>query len=467
MYINKHSKQIYKSSDDINSSKDISSKNYTHKINVFLPKLNEKEKNQTIYHRNYAYIENENSKTTYEEEIFIINTLWDELGITEEYKYYFNKLIKSFNSYYSNIILFQEKENLQKFKTSLIKLKKEISNRETNINKMKKIIKILDAEKEPNSNLIKEIVKIIKNLRLNAVNIVIYINRVRELSFYYYFQGKLDLTKIKNEYMYNNNYLLQMNNDLCFLKSSSISNYINFGHEPCDAFIINCSQLNEFNNNNKITVPISDDLMQLIEQSIFFIFQDKILDNIYLKKFLNMNKTNNININDENRAKSMKLKLNNYFNRPLTSKVFFPNNHYNFKNFTRLKKKNMNINNFLSDIDKRLLHTYKSGNTSQNINLFQIHTKLNETKINLIPKSTRINEKVKNADEINTYNNIGEQKKIKIMHEIMNISNGQNKTYIDCKRLQKDDKLIKNELQKLNKKTGEKGKVKIIKSIFN
>ena len=56
------------------------------------------------------------------------------------------------------------------------------------------------------------------------------------------------------------------------------------------------------------------------------------------------------------------------------------------------------------------------------------------------------------------------------MHEIispMNISNGQNKTYVDNKRLQKDNKIIKNELLKLNRKTGEKGKVKIIKSIFN
>ena len=466
MYINKHSKQIYKSSDDINSSKDTSSKNYTNKNNVFLPKLNEKEKNQTVHRRNFAYIENENSKTTYDEEIFIINTLWDELGITDEYKYYFNKLIKPFNSYYSNIILFQEKESLQKFKTTLIKLKKEISNRETNINKLKKIIKILDTEKEPNPNIIKEIVKIIKNLRLNAVNIVIYINRVRELSFYYYFQGKLDLTKMKNEYMYNNNYLLQMNNDLCFLKSSSISNYINFGNGPCDAFLINCSQLNE-NNNNKIIIPISDDLMQLIEQSIFFIFQDKILDNIYLKKFLNMNKTNNNN--DENRSNSMKLKLNNYLNRPLTSKVFFPNNHC-YKNFTRLKKKNMNINNFISDIDKRLLNNYKSGNISQNNNLFQIQAKLNEPKINLMPKSTRINERIKNPEEINSYKNIGDKKNIKIMHEIispMNISNGQNKTYVDNKRFQKDNKIIKNELLKLNRKTGEKGKVKIIKSIFN
>ena len=120
-----------------------------------------------------------------------------------------------------------------------------------------------------------------------------------------------------------------------------------------------------------------------------------------------MNKTNNNN--DENRSSSMKLKLNNYLNRPLTSKVFFPNNHC-YKNFTRLKKKNMNINNFISDIDKRLLNNYKSGNISQNNNLFQIHAKLNEPKINLMPKSTRINERVKNPEEINSYKNIGIKK---------------------------------------------------------
>ena len=76
----------------------------------------------------------------------IVNSLWDELGITEEYKYNFNQILKSYNSYNTSVIFFQEKENLQKFKTSLLKLKKEISSRETNITNLKKIIKELEND---------------------------------------------------------------------------------------------------------------------------------------------------------------------------------------------------------------------------------------------------------------------------------------------------------------------------------
>ena len=141
--------------------------------------------------------------------MLVITTLWDELGITEDYRYQFNKILKH-NIYDSKMLFFQEKENLQKFRTSLMKLKKEIFYRENNI---------------------QSLVKIIKNLRLNAVNIVIYINRVRELGFYYYFQGKWDLTKLKEEYMYNNNYLLQMNEDLNFLKDSTLGKYIQLGEK--------------------------------------------------------------------------------------------------------------------------------------------------------------------------------------------------------------------------------------------
>ena len=495
MYINKNSNQINKSnSSNDSNSEDTSSKNNSNNNdnnnennnNINLPRLNEpKEKKYSFNFRNNVCIEFENSKTTHEEEISIVNSLWDELGITEEYKHNFNQILKRYNSYNTSVIFFQEKENLQKFKTSLLKLKKEISSRETNITNLKKIIKKLDENKNlnlnSNSDLINEIINIIKNLRLNAINIVIYINKVRELSFYYYFQGKFDLTKIKNEYIYNNNYLLQMNQDLNFLKLSSINNYIYFGDGPCDAFLVNCSQLNENNKSDKIIIPITDDIKQLIEKSIFFIFQDEILDNIYLKKFMNANKNNNTN--NMNRSNSMKLKINHDLNRPLTSKGFFYNENNNCMKPT---KKNMNLNNFfINDFDKRLLNNYKKGKIFDNNNMiYQISAKLNEPRINLLPESTRIKNRFKNQNDISKYNNISDQKKIEIIREKINLMNlnskNKNKTYIDNinninninNKKDNHNQIIKNEFPiKLNKKTGEKDKekdkIRIIKSIFN
>ena len=85
----------------------------------------------------------------------LINTLWDELGVTDDYKSQFNYILES-NIYNKKIILYQEKENLQKFRTSLMKLKKEIFYRENNIQNLVKIIKNFEEEeKGPNKNILK------------------------------------------------------------------------------------------------------------------------------------------------------------------------------------------------------------------------------------------------------------------------------------------------------------------------
>ena len=136
MYINKLLKQTSNSIDNSDSERQntniklkisSSSKNYPNINYTFLPKLNESESHQTIK-RNNEYLElEENTNTDYKEELNVITSLWDELGVTEDYKYQFNQILES-NNYNSKIIFIQEKENLQKFKTSLIKLKKGCGN---------------------------------------------------------------------------------------------------------------------------------------------------------------------------------------------------------------------------------------------------------------------------------------------------------------------------------------------------
>ena len=178
MYINKQFKQTNDSNSNIESDphninsiklRITSSKNFNNINYTLLPRLNESEKASK---RNRENLE-EKTNTDYKEELLVITTLWDELGITEDYRYQFNKILKH-NIYDSKMLFFQEKENLQKFKTSLMKLKKEIYNRENNIENLIKVVKMIDAQKIENKVLLKEVVNLIKNLRLNAVNIVIY-----------------------------------------------------------------------------------------------------------------------------------------------------------------------------------------------------------------------------------------------------------------------------------------------------
>ena len=475
MYINKLLKQTNNSIDNTDSENpkrlkiSLSSKNYPNTNSAYLPKLSESESHQILKSNSDFLDLEENINVDYKEELSVITSLWDELGVTEDYKYQFNQILDS-NIYNSRIMFFQEKESLQKFKKSIINLKKEINNRENNIKNLLKIISIIDEEKEANINILKDAINIIKSLRLNAVNIVIYINRVRELGFYYYFQGKWDLTKIKKEYTYNNNYLLQMSEDLYFLRNSPLSKYIEMGNEKIDAFLTNCSQINKeyINiNNDKIIIPISDDLIKLIEQCAFFVIQDQIIDNIYQKKTMALTKINTMN--GMNKSNSTKIKIRKIPSRPMTSKGIFTNNNINYRD----NKKN--FNNIFNGLENRFLRTFKNGNNIEYNNLFQLSTKLNDNKNNLIPESTRIKNRAFNQDSIISYNN-SSQRRMKIEREIiklMNPSNGQNRTYfpknkndsnekiiIESEKLMKDNQVIKNELQKLSKKIEENEKFK-------
>ena len=272
MFINEFEKEdyIYKENSENNMIiKDnkikikTENKNQEHKLvrNIsYLPKL-KKNKSNNKFIRSSSEAKFKNAINTkereFKDELAIINNLWEELGATKEYQEQFKNYLYDENV---KIIMFsQEKESLQKFRNSLMKLRKEILSRESNIESLIKIMKILDTQiiKE---NLLKEAMSIIKALRLNAINVVFYMVKVRELSFYYYFQGKFDLTQIKKEYLYNNNYLLKMTDDLNFLNNSILSKYIEFNNTPVDPFLTCCAQKCNKNESDKIVVPMTQEL---------------------------------------------------------------------------------------------------------------------------------------------------------------------------------------------------------------
>ena len=339
----------------------------------FLPKLlqENKNKNKNPFIRSSSDVmvnkyqidaklkskKNEKEKDDYKEEILIIKNLWEELGITNEYQIQFNNFLQNKNL--RKIMFFQEKEKLQKFRNSLMKFRKEILARENNIESIIKIIKILENQKMQ-ENILNEIINIIKSLRLNAINIVFYLMKIRELAFYYYFQGKWDLTKIKRDYLYKNNYLLKMKDDLSFLNNSILKNYIEMNNITTDAFLTNCSQRynNTNNNENKIIIPITEELGKLIEQCQFIIIEDELLNNIYnnnySSQFLSRPNTGKIKIRKNISLNKGQLQHNynkyNYLkNKDLNnSLVRYPQSSYNSINLSKTiyQLKNDNPSNY-------------------------------------------------------------------------------------------------------------------------
>ena len=376
----------------------------------YLPKLNQdKLKNRFVRSSSEAMIKNINNtkEREYKEELAILNNLWEELGVTKEYQEQFKNYLFDENV---RIIMFsQEKESLQKFRIALMKLRKEILNRESNIESLIKIMKILDTQMVK-ENLLKEIVSIIKALRLNAINVVFYMMKVRELSFYYYFQGKFDLTQIKKEYLYNNNYLLKMTDDLNFLNNSILSKYIEFNNYPVDPFLTCCAQKINNNESDKIVVPMTQELSKLVIQCRYIIIQDLLLDNIY---------KNNVVSQFSSNTNSARLKIKKY-------RAFgagnIQNNIFNYIKAKDFDEKGNNINL------GKAIYKLKNDSPSKYNNLFFNGQNQKDISQMSSPKPIKLrkrdnNNYFSNNNIINYIQNYDSPKRIIVEHDIINLTN--------------------------------------------
>ena len=223
----------------------------------------------------------------FNEEITILENAWDELGITPEYKAAFVNLAKNVTESERKDIFMQEKINLKKFRDALLNLKKEISNRENNLQILKKLDKTIQTcinnQNNANSidNILHDVINIIKTLRLNAVNIVSKIIKVNQMSAYYSNSGKFDTRRINPDYSYDPQYLFKMKEDLLFLKNSALSTFIEMNNSEIDAFLTNCAPApNKISSSQKIKIPISDDVMKLITESRYTLLQETVLANV-------------------------------------------------------------------------------------------------------------------------------------------------------------------------------------------
>ena len=450
-----------------------------------------------INNYNYNNNINQKDKEEYKEELLIIKNLWEDLGVTQEYQDQFNNFLVYENM--RKVMLNHEKENLQKFRNSLMKLKKEILNRENNIESLIKIIRAIENQNEI-ENLLKEVINIIKSLRLNAVNIVFYMQKIRELSFYYYFQGKWDLTKIKKEYLFNNSYLLKMKDDLNFLRNTILKNYIEMNNTPFDAFLTNCSIRNK-DNKDKIIIPLTEELSKIIEKCKYYIIQDQLLDNIYtnnclsqfttraisgkirikkfspwspkhkksINNFMSYKELNN-SLNKCQQSKKINLSKTIYLLRndsPIEYNNLFLNNNINnqLSSFntnlkeerkifesTRLKIRNHEKNNYLKDYMNNYIHNYNSPKR-----IMVEHDILK----NKLKKNTNIN----NNGNFSSIENIDNLENNNKSYTIKNNLNDLGNTKIDLileenDKLRKDNEEIKKELENTRKKMEKNEKLK-------
>ena len=364
-------------------------KNFLNPINFNSKKgLNNNNENNSF--QNYYKLNDESFNQQYES---LIN-LWKDLGVTIEFQEEFKKMFSLLIEEEKEICIHNEKKTLKKVRNSIKKLIKEISSREKNIQLLIKLNEIIENDEEniDDDSVIIDSVNLLKKIRINSLYCVNNLIKIREITLFQKQNGKYNTKNMNSSYKYNENYLMKMKYDMNFLKNSKLSKYIEFSNGDIDPFLICCSKkINKKKNQDKILIPIPEDLLDEIKQAKYYITQDFLFSNISQdNKELN-NNLNIINFHYENNNIETNSKINNRsiflskLNKENILKTRISNSFNNsFLNNTFSKKINMS----------RTLHKLKIKKGSEKYDLMFLN-----------PKQEFYNEKNSDSSRINSYSN--------------------------------------------------------------
>ena len=284
------------------------------------------------------------------------------MGVSNEYKKKFENFISNHNKEEIIQYLNFEKSNLKKYKETIIKLSKEIINRENNIKNLKEIDELIEKNyrkenKKLNESIIKNIEKTINLLRITSVNIISYMNKIHEISSYKIINGKYILNKMKKEFLYDKNYLNKMIFDIEFIKYSNLILYFD---------ILPNSKIDTFFTFFGNSLPIGNDLLKGIFEAKYILMENNLLNEIYNEKknIFNNNKLHSSFIRNNSFNSNINYKINNSFGEEksiINQKSLKNLNKTNISNKKRKKIKNEqkdNFNNSKEDEKLKLLNDF-------------------------------------------------------------------------------------------------------------
>ena len=252
------------------------------------------------------------------DEFEIIKTMWNKLGVTKSYQENFINYINNLDDL-GNIRLYLnlEQKQMQKFKYDLTQLLKKIIHRNDQIAYLKQLISIYknilkERKSHPeleNENLdtlcnknekqvIEDINTCLLSLRITTINVVNQIKSFHMSNSYFLYMNKINLEKIKEDYYYNDEYLLSIKSDLDFIQHSILTNLYEFENfEGGDPFFLSFSKIKEEDkdkqedkqNKQKRKLEINKKVLEEVQNCIFFMLQAEIL---YKSKNINKSDTN-------------------------------------------------------------------------------------------------------------------------------------------------------------------------------
>ena len=399
-----------------------------------------------------------------DEELSIIESLWDDLGVEVDYQEEFKNYIRSLNDEQEKTeIYLNEKNSLRKLREALIKLSVEITNRENNIFKLKKYNSVLekyviDKNDQVEQNIFDKIQNTIKFLRLNAVNVINQMGKIREIASYYELKGKWDPRRANRAYLYNSHYLLNMTNNIKFINNSILFNFIETdnGIKKTDLFFSNCKNIIT-DDNTKLSMPISIELKNAINKCKYIILQDTLLNNI---------KRDNMLIKQRHMFSPKTLKIKNNILPKCQSDICLLNESDAKKYITMFGHSKVNLSRTLYYLKKTMGNDYEKMFFNSNINRKKPKNLNIKRSLDIFDKHFHIIKK--NINIINDDNNSMNNNKIIIEHSdikgddnIHNYTHKNSKIILEHINADNEDNKINND--KINKEKIDKEKVKRIR----
>ena len=225
-----------------------------------LPRINTAHKQPTSF-----------NEEQFNEDFSLIQNMWDDLGVQHAFRAVFESHARSLDDESRKDLFQYENASLKRLRDSLLKLSKQITNRENAILTLRKYNDVLSKTfPDPNENLdesfISNIINTIKSIRVYSVNVVNYITKIREIISYGESHGKFNVDNINKAYQYDKHYLIRMKYDVDFMRFSPICNYIETKNVQCDTFLLNMSINENSADPKKRTVPVDEELLKLIKQ---------------------------------------------------------------------------------------------------------------------------------------------------------------------------------------------------------
>ena len=363
-----------------------------------------------------------------------IQTLWDDLGVSSEYKNKFENYIFNLNEEEIFHYLNFEKINLKRYKENIVKLSKEINIRENNIKNLKELDEFIDKNyrrenKQLTQSLIKNLERIINQLRITSINIINYMNTIQEISSFRILKGKYTLNKMKKDFLYNKDYLKKMIFDLDFLKNSNLFFY--FKTSPK-------TQIDTFFTFFSESFIIGKDLLKGIYQAKYILMENNLFNAIHqdkkkiFEKKLNLNCLNN-SFNSSKKQNSLSLQEKKNIDLK-ASKTFSLNSSIN-------NKKTIEKKSFVKNLRKIKIEKEDNSKEDEEIKLFNEFINKKEKEIEKIKKEEKMKKKLREEEE----------KKLNLNEELRKIIEEEIKKYKDYDLIAQRAKIIVDDLFYKNK----------------